>query len=87
MGKITPQVIKTLNMMRTLRVDPIKSAYKIFNGPYDWNHYPLVPLGYNAVIYKDGDTRGSWASRGVEGWYLSPSIDHYRCNLYYVTET
>jgi hypothetical protein len=65
--KITPQVQDTLNMMRTSRVDPAKLAYEILNGPYDWNRYPLAPLGCKAVIYEDGDTRGSWASRGVDG--------------------
>ncbi len=51
------------------------------------NRYPLAPLGYKAVIYEDGDTRGSWASRGVDGWYLGPSMDHYRCDMYYIPET
>jgi hypothetical protein len=80
--KTTPQVINTLNMMRALLVDPTKSTYNILNSPYDWNCYPLAPLGCKAVIYKDGDTRGLWASKGIEGWYLGPSMDHYRCNLY-----
>jgi hypothetical protein len=85
--KLTPQVQDTLNMMRASRVDPTKSAYEILNGPYDWNRYPLAPLGCKAVIYEDGDTRGSWASRGVDGWYLGPSKDHYRCDLYFIPET
>jgi hypothetical protein len=38
-------------------------------------------------MYKDEDTRGSWASRGIDGWYLGPSKDHYRCALYYIPET
>jgi hypothetical protein len=78
----TPQVVNMLNMMRASCVDPTKSAYEILNGPYDWNRYPLAPLGCKAVIYKGGDKRGSWASQGVDGWYLDPSMDHYRCNLY-----
>jgi hypothetical protein len=78
--KITPQVQDTLNMMRASRVDPTKLAYEILNGPYDWNRYLLAPLGCKAVIYEDGDTRGSWASQGVGGWYLGPSKDHYRCS-------
>jgi len=85
--KITPQVQDMLNLMRASRVDPTKSAYEILNGPYDWNRYPLAPLGCKAVIYEDGDTRGSWASRGVDGWYLGPSKDHYRCDLYFIPET
>ena len=57
------------------------------HGPYDWNRYLLAPLECKGVIYKDGDVRGSWASRGVDGWYLGPSTDHYRCDVYYVPET
>ena len=26
-------------------------------------------------------------SRGIDGWYLGPSKDHYRCALYYISET
>ncbi len=65
--KITPQVQDMLNMMRASRVNPTISAYETLNGPYDWNRYPLAPLGCKAVVYEDGDSRGSWASRGVEG--------------------
>ena len=39
------------------------------------------------MVYEDGDTRGSWASRGVDAFYLGPAMDHYRCNNYYVPET
>jgi hypothetical protein len=85
--KLTPQVILTLNMMRASRIDPTKSAHEILYGKYDWNRYPLAPLGCRAVVYEDGDTRGSWASRGVDGWYLGPSTDHYRCDIYYIPET
>jgi hypothetical protein len=39
------------------------------------------------VVYEDGDFRGSWASRWVDGWYLGPSKDHYQCDLYFIPET
>ncbi len=57
--KITPQVQDTLKMMRASRIDPTISAYEALNGPYDWNRYPLAPLGCKAVVYEDGDSRGS----------------------------
>jgi hypothetical protein len=57
------------------------------NGPYNWNRHPLAPLGCKAVVYEDEDTRESWASRGVDGWYLGPSKDHYRGDLYFIPET
>ena len=71
-------------MTRSSRINPAKSVYEIINGPYDWNRYLLAPLGCKAFIYKDRDTRGSWASRGVDRWYLGPLTDHYQCNLYFV---
>jgi hypothetical protein len=55
--QLTPQIITCLNLLRALRTDPTKSsAYEILHGPYDWNRFPLAPLGCKAVIYKDGDT-------------------------------
>jgi hypothetical protein len=38
-----------------------ETLYKALNGPYDWNQYPLAPSGCKAVVYKNGNTRGSWA--------------------------
>jgi hypothetical protein len=86
--RLTPQVMDCLNLMRPSRINPKISAYEALNGPYDWNRYPLAPLGCKAVVYEDSDIRGSWASRGVDGWYLGPSKHHYRCDHYdYIPET
>jgi hypothetical protein len=49
-------------------VNPAILAYEALNGPCDWNWYPLASLGCKAIIYEDGNTRGSWASQGVDGW-------------------
>jgi hypothetical protein len=84
---LMPQVKDTLNMMRTSRINTAILAYEALIGPYDWNRSPLALLGCKAIVYEDGDTRGSWASRGVDAWYLGPSQDHYRCDLYYIPET
>jgi len=85
--RLTPQVQDTVNLMRASRIDPTMSAYEALNGPYDWNRYPMAPLGCKAIIYEDGDTRGSWGARGVDGWYLGPSKNHYRCDHYFIPET
>jgi len=85
--RLTKQVQDCLNLMQASRIDSTISAYEALIGPYDWNRYPMAPLGCKAVIYEDCDVRGSWASRGVDGWYLGPSPDHYRCDLYYVPKT
>ena len=84
---LTPQVLNRLNMMWASRIDPTKSVYETLSGLYNWNRYTLAPLSCKVVVYKDGNTRGLWASRGVDGWYLGPSMDHYRCNIYCIPET
>ncbi len=84
---LAPQVQTCLNLMRCSSIDPSISAHKTLYGPYDWNRYPLTPLGCKAVVYEDGNTRGSWTSCGVDRWYLGPSMDHYRCDLYFIPET
>ena len=67
-------------------MNPEISAYEALNGPYNWDRYPLAPPGCKAIIYEAPAVRGSWASRGTDAWYLGPSADHYRCNIYYVPE-
>ncbi len=84
--RLTPHVTATLNMLRPSRKDPSMSAYEAIYGPYDWNWYPLAPPGCKAVIYEAPETRGSWASHGTDAWYLGPSLDHYRCNHYFVPD-
>ncbi len=57
--QLTPQIQNTLNMMRASRMNLAILVYESLNGPYDWNRYPLAPLGCKAVIYEDDNTRGS----------------------------
>jgi hypothetical protein len=79
-NRLTPQVQDTLNMLPALQIDPTVLAYKILNDTYNWNRYPLALLRCKAVVYKDGDTRGSWVSQGVDAFYRRPSKDHYQCD-------
>ena len=85
--KLTPQVENTLNLMRVSHINPNISVYEAICGLYDWNCFPLAPPGCKAVIYESPDARGSWGSRGTDAWYLGPSVDHYRCNHYFIPET
>jgi hypothetical protein len=76
--KLTPQVQDSINLLRRSRTNPTMSAYETLEGLYDWNRYPLAPLGTKAIIYEDSDTRASWAPHGLDAWFLGPSRDHYR---------
>ena len=76
-----------INWHRKSRTHSTYSGHRESTRIYPWDRYPLAPPGCKAVIYEAPAVRGSWASRGTDAWYLGPSIDHYRCNLYFVPET
>ena len=86
--QLTVQAVLTLNILRTSRIDPTKSAYEQLHGhKYDWNRHPLAPPGTRAVLYEDPDSRTSWGPRGIDAWYCGPALDHYRCGLFYCPAT
>jgi hypothetical protein len=75
--KLTPQVQDSINLLQRSRINPIISKYKTLEGLYNWNPFPLAPLGPKAIIYKNVDPRASWAPHGMDAWMLGPSKDHY----------
>ena len=48
--KMPPQVQDAINLVRRFSINPNKSAYEALKGHYNWNWYPLAPLGTKAVI-------------------------------------
>ncbi len=87
-NKLSPQVQDLINLLCRSRIKPNVSAYEALEGPYDWNRYPIAPLGTKANIFEeDSDTRASWAPHGLNAWILGPLKDHYRCHLFYIPET
>eukprot|EP00804_Cyclotella_cryptica_P020493 CCRYP_019412-RA/>CCRYP_019412-RA protein AED:0.05 eAED:-0.04 QI:0/0/0/1/0/0.5/2/0/1372 len=85
---LTQQALITLNLLRTSRIDPTKSAYHQVHGHrYDWNAHPLSPPGTKAIIYESPTTRTSWGPHGIDAWYCGPSLDHYRNAKIFVPAT
>eukprot|EP00804_Cyclotella_cryptica_P012930 CCRYP_002289-RA/>CCRYP_002289-RA protein AED:0.24 eAED:0.24 QI:0/0/0/1/0.5/0.33/3/0/1110 len=85
---MTEQAIITLNLLRTSRIDPSKSAYHQLHGHrYNWNTYPLATPGTKAVIYESPTTRTFWGTRGLDAWYCGPAFDHYRNMNFFVPST
>ena len=46
---------------------------------YDYNATPMAPPGTKIVVHDKSTTRKSWAPHGTDGWYIGPSLHHYRC--------
>ncbi|KAL7537684.1 hypothetical protein ACHAWF_005869 [Thalassiosira exigua] len=69
----------TLNLLRTSRHDPSKSAYEELEGPFDYNHTPLAAPGTKALIYNYPKNRHPQEQHAKDGWYVGPAMDQYRC--------
>ena len=77
--RLLDQAFITLNLLRTARVNPKLSAHTYLFGNFDFNSTPLAPPGTKVVTHINVDNRPTWGARGKEGWYVGPSLNHYRC--------
>jgi hypothetical protein len=48
--KLIPQVHNCINLLRHLRITQDKLAYEMLEGLYNFNPYPLAPLGTIAIV-------------------------------------
>ena len=62
------------------------SGYAKLHGGFNYNATPLATPGTQVVIHEKPTVRGTWVSHGVKGWYIGPSMNHYRCHHVYVTK-
>jgi hypothetical protein len=85
--RILFQVELTLHLLRSSRVNPKLLAYAYLNGNFDFNKTPLTPLGTKVVVHLKPDKQPSWSYHAEEGWYIGPSMEHYRCMKCYIPST
>ena len=85
--QLLPQALITLNLMRTSRTDPTKSAYAQIYGEFDFNATPLGPPGCKIMTHEKPHTRGTWAPHATEGWYVGPALETYRGFTVYTPST
>ena len=85
--RLIPQAEISFNLLRNSRVHPQLSAYQHMWGNFDYNRTPLAPPGTKVVLHEKPSQRGTWAPHGLDGWYVGPAMDHYRCYQVYVPTT
>ncbi len=76
---LLPQAKLTVNLLPQATINPKISTWEYFNGPFDFNETPLVPMGCRVLIHAKPATRQSWDYRAKQGFYVGPALDHYRC--------
>jgi hypothetical protein len=85
--RLLPQASITLNLLWVSRINPKLSAYAQLNGNFDFNRTPMAPPGIWLLVHEKPAQRASWAPHGVDGWYVGPVMEHYRCYRAYITST
>jgi hypothetical protein len=63
------------------------SAYAQLNGHFDFNRTPLAPPRTRVIAHEKPYQRASWDPHGLDGYYLGPALDHYRCYQLHITKT
>ena len=77
--KLLFQLELTLAHLRPFALNPEISTYEgLFGEKFDFVAHPIAPVGTKVLIYVPPDLRSSWENHGIEGFYLRPSMDHYR---------
>ena len=84
---LIPQALITLNLLRQSRMHPQLSAYAQLYGEFDYLRTPLAPPGMKIIVHERPQDRGSWSPHGINGWYVGPALNHYRCHRTYIPTT
>ena len=85
--KLLPQATITLNLLQNSRVNPKLSSYAYLFGPYNFNAHPMAPPGTLVAVHIKPNKRKSWDPHARKGWYIGPSLQHYRNFKFFMTDT
>ena len=85
--RLIPQAVITLNLLRASTRNPSISAYSQIHGPFNFDRTPLGPPGTSVLVHENPTVRGSWSPHGTLGWYIGPSLSHYRCFKVFIPTT
>jgi hypothetical protein len=85
--RLIDQATITLNLLRPARRNPKMSAHQMLNGTFDYNRTPMAPPGTKIVVHEKPTQRRTWDPHGVDGWYVGPATEHYRCYRVFINKT
>ena len=77
----------TLNLLHSSRLNPKMSTYTHIFGKFNFAASPLASSGTKIVTHITPEQRLTWELIGEAGWYVGPSINHYRYVQYYFPRT
>ena len=74
-------------MLQSTNFHPSISVYIALHDEFNYDSTPILPPGLKLIIHEKPSHRRLWDPRGVDGWYLRPAKNHYRCHCVYCSKT
>ena len=65
-------------MLRPCWQNPLLSAFEAMEGSFSFDATPMAPPGTEVLIHLKPTRRKSWSFHASNGWYIGPSLKHYR---------
>jgi hypothetical protein len=87
MGRVLPQTILTLNLLRQSNVAPNISAYAYHHGSFDYNRMPIAPMGCAVQFHIKPGRRMTFGEHSGDGFYLTTLEEHYRTQVIFCKKT
>ena len=76
-----------MNLVRGSRINPKLSAWAQVNGLFDFNRRPLAPPGCRVLVHEKPQNRTTWSPHALDGWYVGPALESYRCYRIWIWDT
>jgi hypothetical protein len=77
--RLTNQCDCTINMLCPCCQHPLLSAFEAMEGSYSFDATPMASPGTKVLIHLKPTCCKSWSFHASKGWYIGPSLKHYRC--------
>jgi hypothetical protein len=85
--RLLPQEEITLNLLQASWLHPQLLSAAHYHGLIDYNRTVFGPPGCKIIAHEKPAQRRTWAAHGKPGWYLDPTMQHYRFQNVYITST
>ncbi len=76
---LTNQCNYTINMLCPCCQNPRHSAFRAMEGSYLFDATAMAPPGSKVLVHLKSMRCKSWSFYASNGWYIGPSLKHYRC--------
>ena len=84
---LMPQADLTLNLLRPSCRYPQLSVHTCLNQSFDFLSTLLAPPVTRIIDQITPSQRANMAPHGTDGWYVGPSLNHYRCHKCFIPTT